>query len=141
MVAEALRGYGMNVTAVILDPASVTATNEAGDFDLMLASAGFGGGFTGSYTNNQFECRLDTDRIRSGFCDEDLDELLEAVRTRADNADAALDEAVRLLTEVHMPWVPLYVPAEVWAMQPYVNGFVRRPDAHVGRHRRQVSRS
>lgn len=130
VVAEMLRGYGMDVSAVVLEQAAFVAMEEAGDYDLMLGYAGYGSGkFHGAYTNNHFECvRFETNRIRTGFCDEEVDRLLaEALELQATDptaADAALEEAVRLLTEVHMPWVPLFVVAETWAMQPYVNGFV-----------------
>jgi peptide/nickel transport system substrate-binding protein len=128
VVAEQLRGYGMNVTASVVDRATFNATNEGGNFDLLFAGGGYGSGdFTGAYFNNHFECsRIETDRIRTGFCDPEIDAKVGAVREEIDPAVRAemLDEVVRALTEQHMPWVPLFGPADVWAMQPYVNGFV-----------------
>jgi ABC-type transport system substrate-binding protein len=126
-IAEQLRGYGMDVTAITIDNATHTAMNEAGDFDLLIAGAGYGtGDFVGAYYNNHFECvRLETNRIRTGFCDPELDERYLASRAETD-PEARLDilhGIVTDLTEVHMPWVPLYIPAEVWAMQPHVDGF------------------
>src|SRR5690606_23708824 len=82
--------------------------------------------FIGAYSNNHFECvRLETERIRTGFCDEATDDLIEAARQAGSEEERieAVEAAVRALTEVHMPWVPLFVRAETWAMQPYVNGF------------------
>jgi hypothetical protein len=35
-----------------------------------------------------------------------------------------LEEVTRKLSSEFVPWVPLFGPAEVWAMQPYVHGFV-----------------
>ena len=128
VVAEQLRGYGMNVTTVVLDQATYNATNEAGNFDLLFAGGGFGSGeFLGAYYNNHFDCsRFASDRIRTGFCDPELDEM--AARARAESDPDArreiLDEIVRQLTEVHMPWVPMFGPSDVWAMQPHVEGFV-----------------
>lgn len=128
VVAEQLRGYGMNVSTVVLDSASHARVNEDGAFDLIFAGAGYGSGdFTGAYYNNHFECvRLETNRIRTGFCDPELDAKMNAVRAEDDPAarKAMLDEIIVQLTEVDMPWVPLFVGTEVWAMQPYVNGFV-----------------
>ena len=126
-IAEQLRGYGMDVTAITIDNATHTTINEAGDFDLIISGAGYGtGDFVGAYYNNHFECvRLETNRIRTGFCDPALDERYAAARAEPD-ATARLEilhGIVRDLTEEHMPWVPLYIPAEVWAMQPYVEGF------------------
>jgi peptide/nickel transport system substrate-binding protein len=126
-IAEQLRGYGMDVTAITIDNATHTAMNEAGDFDLLISGAGYGtGDFVGAYYNNHFECvRLETNRIRTGFCDPDLDARYQASRAETD-PDARLEilhGIVTDLTEVHMPWVPLYIPAEVWAMQPHVEGF------------------
>jgi peptide/nickel transport system substrate-binding protein len=127
VVAEQLRTYGMSVTATVVDRATFNATNEAGDFDLLFAGGGYGSGqFTGAYYNNHFECsRLENDRIRTGFCDPDLDaKVLNAMQT-TDEAEsiALLEDVIRDLTEVHMPWVPLFSPADVWAMQPHVEGF------------------
>lgn len=126
-VAEQLRGYGMNVTTKIMDVAAFNAAVEAGEYTLALANAGYGTGeFVGAYYNNHFECsRLATGRIRTGFCDEALDQKYAALRAELDPAEwqKKLDEINRDLTEVHAPWVPLFVPAEVWAMQSYVNGF------------------
>jgi ABC-type transport system substrate-binding protein len=70
--------------------------------------------------------RLQTNRIRTGFCEPSLDEKMAAVRAEGDPAarKQKLDEVVRLLSEDYVPWVPLFGEAEVWAMQPYVNGFV-----------------
>ncbi len=127
VIAEQLRGYGMNVTTVVLDDATFNQVNESGNFDLLWAGAGYGSGdFTGAYYNNHFECvRLETDRVRTGFCNEELDGKMAAIRTEADaeTRQALLDEVIQELTEVHMPWVPVFNAAEVWAMQPYVNGF------------------
>lgn len=126
-IAEQLRGYGMNVTTVVLDNAAHTKINEAGEFDLLLAGAGYGTGeFVGAYFNNHFECsRLETERIRTGFCDEALDAAYAALREEIDPVEwqNKLNEIVVALTEEHMPWVPLFGEAEVWAMQPYVEGF------------------
>jgi len=130
-IAEQLRGYGMNVITVVLDNASFTNATEGGTFNLALGGAGYGSGdFTGAYYNNHFECvRMATNRIRTGFCDEALDARMAAVRAETDPAarQAQLDAIVRDLTEVHMPWVPLFGEAEVWAMQPYVTGFRGSP--------------
>ncbi len=130
-IAEQLRGYGMNVTAVVLDTAAHTLANDSGDFDLMLAGAGYGSGdFDGAYYNNQFECsRLETDRVRTGFCNHELDEKIAAERAEVDPAKrkALLEDVVRQLSEGEVPWVPLFGEAEVWAMQPYVNGFTGSP--------------
>lgn len=126
-IAEQLRGYGMNVTAVVLDRASHNKVNEAGEFDLLFGGAGYGSGdFTGAYYNNHFECsRLATKRIRTGFCSEELDAKMTAVRAETDPEarQKKLDEVVKELTEKYVPWVPLFGESEVWAMQPYVNGF------------------
>ncbi|MEX1004351.1 MAG: ABC transporter substrate-binding protein [Acidimicrobiia bacterium] len=127
-IAEELRGYGMDVTAVVLDNATHTQINEEGTFDLMFGGAGYGSGdFSGAYYNNRFECaRLETNRVRTGICDEALDTLMnEGVRGEADPATRAanLEEVIRLLTEEHVPWVPMFVEAEVWAMAPHVEGF------------------
>jgi len=126
-VDEQLRGYGMNVITVVLDNASFTNSTEGGTFNLALGGAGYGSGdFTGAYYNNHFECvRMATNRIRTGFCDEALDARMTAVRGEADPVarKAMLDAIVKDLTEVHMPWVPLFGEAEVWAMQPSVQGF------------------
>lgn len=128
VIAETLRGYGMDVTVVTVDVASYTSIGEAGDFDLMVSSFGYGSGeFLGSHTNNHFECvRFETDRVRTGFCDEELDAKIEAAKSAGTPEERAevLDEVVRDLAEVHVPWVPLFVRSEVWAMQPYVEGFV-----------------
>jgi peptide/nickel transport system substrate-binding protein len=127
VVAEQLRGYGMTVSTVVLDAASHARINEDGAFDLIFAGAGYGSGdFTGAYYNNHFECvRLETNRARTGYCDPELDAKMGAVRAEDDPAarKALLDEIIVQLTEVDMPWVPLFVGTEVWAMQPYVNGF------------------
>jgi|GEM_PF-2478697 len=127
-IAEQLRGYGMNVSTKIMDTAAFNAAVEAGDFDLALAFAGYGTGeFVGAYYNNHFECsRLATGRIRTGFCGEDLDRKYAELRRELDQArwQEKMDEINRELTEVHMPWVPLFIEAEVWAMQPHVQGFV-----------------
>lgn len=127
VVAEQLRGYGMSVSTVVLDTASHARINEEGAFDLMLAGAGYGNGdFIGAYYNNQFECaRLETNRIRTGFCDEALDAKVAEFRAEMDpdRKTEIMGEVVQLLTETHMPWVPLFIGAEVWGMQPYVNGF------------------
>jgi peptide/nickel transport system substrate-binding protein len=127
VVAEQLRGYGMTVSTVVLDTASHARINEDGAFDLMLAGAGYGNGdFIGAYYNNQFECaRLETNRIRTGFCDEALDAKVAEFRLEMDpeRKQRIMGEVVRLLTETHMPWVPLFIGAEVWGMQPYVEGF------------------
>jgi peptide/nickel transport system substrate-binding protein len=49
-IAEQLRGYGMNVKAVVLDNAAHAKINEDGAFDLILAGAGYGTGeFVGAY--------------------------------------------------------------------------------------------
>lgn len=128
VVAEQLRGYGMNITTVVLDQASYNARNEAGEFDLLFAGGGFGAGtFLGAYYNNHFDCsRFASNRIRTGFCDPDLDDLANraAAEADADKRRELLDEVVRQLTEVHMPWVPMFGPSDVWAMQPHVDGFV-----------------
>jgi peptide/nickel transport system substrate-binding protein len=126
-IAEQLRGYGMNVKAVVLDTAAHTKLNEDGAFDLTFAGAGYGSGdFTGAYYNNHFECvRLETKRVRTGFCEPSLDAKMTAVRAESDPVarKAKLDEVVKLLSEEYVPWVPLFGEAEVWAMQPYVDGF------------------
>jgi peptide/nickel transport system substrate-binding protein len=127
-IAEQLRGYGMKVTAVVLDNAAATKANDEGDFDLLLASSGYGdGGFAGAYYNNNFECsRLETNRIRTGFCDPGLDEKIAAARAEPDAGvkEEKVAEVNKLLSEEFVPWVPLFGEAEVAAMQPYVNGFV-----------------
>ncbi len=126
-IAEQLRGYGMDVTTVVVDRATHNQINEGGNFDLLFGGAGYGTGeFVGAYYNNHFECsRIETDRIRTGFCDPDLDARYFAARAETDAAKRLeqLHGIVRDLTEVHMPWVPLFGEAEVWAMQPYVEGF------------------
>lgn len=126
-VAEQLRGYGMNVTTRVMDLAAFNALQEAGEFDLILGGAGYGTGeFVGAYYNNHFECsRIENKRIRTGFCSPELDAKYAALRAELDPVEwqKKLDEIVRDLTEVHVPWVPLFGEAEVWAMQPYVNGF------------------
>jgi peptide/nickel transport system substrate-binding protein len=126
-IAEQLRGYGMKVTTQVVDNATSNQVNESGDFDLMLSGAGYGSGdFTGAYYNNHFECvRLETKRIRTGFCNEDLDKKMAEVRAESDATvrQQKLNEVVKLLSEEYVPWVPLFGEAEVWAMQPYVNGF------------------
>lgn len=126
-IAEQLRGYGMKVTTKTLDLAAFNAATEAGDFTLALAQAGYGTGeFVGAYYNNHFECsRLKTGRVRTGFCDPALDEKYAALRAELDPVEwqKKLSEIIRLLTEVHAPWVPLFGEAEVWAMQPHVKGF------------------
>lgn len=126
-IAEQLRGLGMNVTTKLLDLAAFNAATEAGDFTLALANGGYGTGeFVGAYYNNHFECsRLKTGRTRTGFCDPALDEKYAALRAELDPVkwQKKLDEINQLLTEVFVPWVPVFVEAEVWAMQPYVNGF------------------
>jgi len=128
VVAEQLRGYGMNVTTIVLDQASFNATNEGGNFDLLWAGAGYGSGeFLGAYYNNHFDCsRFASNRIRTGFCDPELDQLAAAARAESDPARQRemLDSIVMRLTEVDMPWVPVFNPAEVWAMRPHVEGFV-----------------
>lgn len=126
-IAEQLRGYGMNVTVAVVDNATHVSINDGGNFDLLMAGAGYGTGeFVGAYFNNQFECvRLETNRIRTGFCDPDLDARYYAARAEPDRdvRMEILHEIVTDLTEVHMPWVPLYIPAEVWALRPHVQGF------------------
>lgn len=126
-IAEELRGYGMNVSVVVLDDASATQANEEGNFDLLLSGAGYGSGtFIGAYSNNHFECaRLETDRIRTGFCEEEVDNMIEDIRNETDDTarDEKIEELVRALSEEYVPWVPLFGNAEVWAMQPYVKGF------------------
>ena len=129
-IAETLRGYGMDVTAVVLEDASHVQVNEEGDFDLLLGGAGAGSGqFGGAYYNNQFSClRLEQgalDRVRTGFCDQELEELMAEAESQADYdvRIEMIEDVVRALTEEHVPWVPLYNEAEVWAMQPYVEGF------------------
>jgi len=128
VVAEQLRGYGMNITTVVQDVASYNARNEAGQFDLLFAGGGFGSGeFTGAYYNNHFDCsRFESNRIRTGFCDPELDaKVAQALAERDPEARRAiLNEVVIALTEEHMPWVPMFGPADVWAMQPHVEGFV-----------------
>lgn len=128
VIAETLRGYGMNVTTVVQDVASYNARNEAGQFDLLFAGGGYGSGeFTGAYYNNHFDCsRFASGRIRTGFCDPELDARVAQALAEADPdvSREILEGVVRDLTEVHMPWVPVFGPADVWAMQPYVNGFV-----------------
>ncbi len=127
VVAEQLRGYGMNVTVTILDQASFNATNEGGNFDLLWAGAGYGSGdFLGAYYNNHFDCsRFESNRIRTGFCDPELDAMAREARAEDDPElrREMLDEIIIRLTEVEMPWVPVFNPAEVWAMQPHVEGF------------------
>jgi len=127
-VAEQLRGYGMNVTTVVLETAALSQRNDEGNFDIMLFSAGYaGGGFIGSYYSNNFECRrLETKQVRTGFCDKELDDRIAVIRNETDNAKRAalVEEVSRDLAEKHAPWVPLFGPSEVWAMQPYVKGFV-----------------
>lgn len=126
-VAEQLRAYGMKVTTKVLDLAAFNAATEAGDFTLALANGGYGTGeFVGAYYNNHFECsRLATGRVRTGFCDAALDEQYSALRAELDPVkwQEKLDKINMLLTEVYVPWVPLFVESEVWAMQPHVNGF------------------
>lgn len=129
-IAEQLRGYGMDVTAVVLDNAAHTQINEEGEFDLLFGGAGAGSGqFAGAFYNNQFSClRLEQgalDRVRTGFCDEELEELMAAAEANPNYAERIeqIQEVIRALTEDHVPWVPLFNEAEVWAMQPYVEGF------------------
>lgn len=126
-VAEQLRGYGMNVTTKIMDVAAFNSAVEAGEFTLALATGGYGTGeFVGAYYNNHFECsRIATGRVRTGFCNEDLDKKYAALRAELDLGEwqKKLDEINRELTEVHVPWVPVFIPSDVWAMQPYVKGF------------------
>lgn len=128
-IAEQLRSYGMDVTTTVMDVAAYNAIAEEGKFQLAFGGAGYGSGdFYGAYYNNHFECkRLETTRIRTGFCDPELDKVVAELRsTEAGSPErkALLEKVVKDLTEVHMPWVPLYIEAEVWAMQPYVEGFV-----------------
>ena len=126
-IAEELRGYGMNVTSRVIDLAAFNAATEAGDFTLALAGAGYGTGeFVGAYYNNHFECsRIENGRIRTGFCEPELDAKYAALRAELDPVEwqRKLDEIVVELSEVYVPWVPLYIEAEVWAMHPYVKGF------------------
>src|SRR5690606_17162523 len=126
-IAEQLRSYGMDVTTTVMDVAAYNAIAEEGKFQLAFGGAGYGSGdFYGAYYNNHFECkRLETTRIRTGFCDPELDKVVAELRsTEAGSPErkALLEKVVKDLTEVHMPWVPLYIEAEVWAMQPYVEG-------------------
>lgn len=126
-IAEQLRAYGMNVTAVVIDNAAATKVSDDGSFDLLFYTAGFGGGdFNATYSNNFLCSRLDANQVRTGFCNKDLDAEFQAARNERDPAarKAMIEEIVRSLTEEHMPWVPLFGQAEVWAMQPYVKGFV-----------------
>jgi peptide/nickel transport system substrate-binding protein len=127
-IAEMLRGQGMNVKTVVLENAAFNSIMEEGTYNLAFAGAGYGSGdFYGAYYNNHFECaRLETKRVRTGFCDADLDAKIEAVRNETDpvKRTGLLEEVVKLLSETYVPWVPLYDEAEVWAMQPYVTGFV-----------------
>jgi peptide/nickel transport system substrate-binding protein len=127
-IAEQLRGYGMDVTTVVLDNATFNQINEDGAFDLSFGGAGYGSGdFSGAYYNNRFECaRLETNRVRTGFCEPELDDLMnEGVRGETDPATRAanLEVIIRRLTEEYVPWVPMFVEAEVWAMAPHVEGF------------------
>jgi ABC-type transport system substrate-binding protein len=115
----------MSVRAVVLDNAAAAKANDDGAFDLMLGSAGYGAG--GFYFDNQFDCaRLKTNRVRTGFCEPGLDEQMAAAWAESDPAlrQDKVGEVNKRLTEEFVPWVPLFGGAEVWAMQPYVEGFV-----------------
>jgi peptide/nickel transport system substrate-binding protein len=126
-IAEELRGYGMDITTVVLDDATFNQINEEGTFDIMFGGAGYGSGtFSGAYFNNRFQCaRFETNRIRTGFCDEEIDAMGLAAEAEPDLTvrNEMIQEVNRLLTEVHVPWVPMFVEAEVWAMAPHVQGF------------------
>ena len=127
-IAEQLRGYGMNVTAIVVDSATITQQMDEGTFDLMLGSAGYGSGdFIGTYFGNNFECsRLEKNQTRTGFCEPSLDEKANAVRSETDPAKrtAQLEGLVKELSEEYVPWVPLFGPTEVWGMRPNVKGFI-----------------
>jgi len=128
VIAETLRSYGMNVKTVILENAAYAKATEEGSFDLAFDGAGYGTGrFSGGYYNDHFGCaRLEANRIRTGFCDPELDAKMDAALAATDPAarQALIEEVVKLLSETHVPWVPMYGVAGVWAMQPYVEGFV-----------------
>lgn len=128
VISEELRGYGMNVRTSVLDAAAMTAKIAEGSFDLVLAGSGFGGGtFAGAYYDLHFNCsRFAAGRIRTGFCDEGLDALAQEVlnQTDLDKREELSVELSRRLAEDFVPWVPLFGEAEVWAMQPHVEGFV-----------------
>jgi len=128
-IAEQLRGYGMNVTTSIQDGAAVEQASDAGTFDLMIFGSSYGGGmFLTGFYNNHFECaRMATGKqIRTGYCNEELDAIVTAARAEVDpvKRNAASQEVAKKLMEEGAPWVNLFGPAQVWAMQPYVNGFV-----------------
>ncbi len=127
-IAEQLRGYGMKVTAQVIDAAAATQMANDGSFELFLTSAGYGtGDFIGTYFSNNFECkRLQSNQVRTGFCNEELDKLANAVRSEADpkKKQELLEQVTKALSEEYVPWVPLYGISEVWALQPYVHGFV-----------------
>jgi peptide/nickel transport system substrate-binding protein len=127
-IAEQLRGYGMNVTAQVIDSAAATQMANDGTFELFLTSAGYGtGDFIGTYYSNNFECkRLQSNQVRTGFCNEGLDELANSVRLETDpvKKKELLEEVTKKLSSEFVPWVPLFGQTEVWALQPYVKGFV-----------------
>ena len=128
-IAEQLRGYGMNVSTVIQDSAALEQKSNEGTFDLMLTGNSYGGGgFVTAFYNNHFECsRLTTGKqIRTGFCDESIDALVDAARAETDPAKRGEQAKViaKRIMEEGAPWVNLFGPAQVWAMQPYVNGFI-----------------
>src|SRR5690606_13986763 len=114
-VAEQLRGYGMNVTTIILDDAALEQRNAEGTFDLLLSGSSYGGGqFVTAFWNNHFECaRLETGgQVRTGFCDESLDAMVTAARAGFDPAErvAASQEIAKRLMEEGAPWVNLFGP-------------------------------
>jgi peptide/nickel transport system substrate-binding protein len=128
VIAEQLRGYGMNVTVQTVDSAALNQINVDGNFDLMYTETGYASGdFVGSFYTNKFQCsRLETGLIGTGFCNPELDKKVAAIRaeTDPDKRAAELEEVTRTLSEDEVPWVTLYGMAEVMAMQPYVHGFV-----------------
>ena len=101
----------------------------AGNFDLYLC------GWIGNIDpDDYFYSQHHTGEVFNftGYSNPDLDQLLEQGRTEADpDARKAIYDQVQQTVIDDSPYLFLYIPANVDGYQPYVQGYVTRPDSAI----------
>ena len=122
VVAEQLRQVGLDVEVIPVDPAAMSASIDAGEYDIWIQAYG-GLDNIGNNWDTHFSCATnDAGIVRTGYCNPDQDARMQAALALDDQSEVYRTIGQEL--NENPPWVPLWTLNEIAAYRDYVKGYV-----------------